>query len=199
MILNRENLAEFLGCSLRTVDEYVRQGMPGEAPKRQGAQWKFDSGTVVGWLRERERTEALGEVSKVDEGEARRRKIAADAALAEHELALKVGAAVSIADFETAWSAMIGAARAKFLGLGSALGPDVALIKDPAECTTVIDSAVKEALRELSERAPEVQLERAGTDEPDPLDEEAVETVRPAAGPDGKRVGGRGKTAKPRK
>jgi hypothetical protein len=29
MVLNRDKLAEVLGCSLRTIDEYVRQGMAG--------------------------------------------------------------------------------------------------------------------------------------------------------------------------
>src|SRR4051812_9016969 len=117
MQLNRDKLAEMLGCSLRTVDEYRRQGIPGEPPKRPGDQWKFESSEVITWLRDRERTSALGEVAKVDEAEAKRRKLAAEASLAEHELALKQGAAVAISDFEASWAAMIGAARAKLLGL----------------------------------------------------------------------------------
>jgi terminase small subunit / prophage DNA-packing protein len=198
MQLNREKLADFLGCSLRTIDEYSRQGMPGDSPKRAGDQWRFESGAVVGWLRERERSDALGEVARVDEAEAKRRKLAAEAALAELDLALKQGAAVSLKDFETAWSAMIGAARAKLLGMGMALGPEVALMSDPAECGAIIDAAVKESLRELSEGPGQVHFEQPGAGESDVADEAPEPVVRSAAGSDGKPVGGRRAAAKPR-
>ena len=73
------------------MDEYCRQGMPGGCTKRKGDQWRFDSAAVVSWLRERERSSALGEVAQIDEGEARRRKVAAEAALVELELAKEQG------------------------------------------------------------------------------------------------------------
>ena len=194
MILNRERLAEMLGCSLRTVDEYRRQGMPGEAPKRHGDQWRFDSSAVVTWLRDKERESALGDVAEIDEFEAKRRKLAAEASLAELALALKQGAAVAISDFEAAWSAMIGAARAKLLGLPAALGPEVALIADPFECAAVIESAVKEALAELSD-ATGIQVESESDELAAGRDEEGGPPVEPSPGPDRKRMGRRGKTA----
>jgi Phage DNA packaging protein Nu1 len=72
MVLNREKLAEVLGCSLRTIDEYTRQGMPGEPPKHGGDQWRFDPAASVDWLRERERKVVLGDIAKINETEARR-------------------------------------------------------------------------------------------------------------------------------
>lgn len=195
MQLNREKLAELLGCSLRTVDEYARQGMPGEAPKTAGHQWRFESSVVISWLRDRERTDALGEVARVDETEAKRRKLAAEASLAEHELAMKQGAAVAIADFEAAWAAMIGAARAKMLGLPGALAPELAICADEAECAALIETAVREALLELSELNPELPIEPDSdsvAESGDGADDPAL--VSPARS-DSKRVGGRGKTA----
>jgi terminase small subunit / prophage DNA-packing protein len=189
MLLNREKLSEVLGCSLRTIDDYKRQGMPGDAPKRPGDQWRFDSAAVVEWLRDRERADALGEVARVTEDEAKRRKLAAEASLAEFELALKQGSAVAILDFESSWAAMIGAARAKFLGLGMALGPEVALIEDPSECATVIESAVKEALRELSEFSPDIPVDHEGEAELPDQNPESLELVESTTKPDGKRVG----------
>jgi terminase small subunit / prophage DNA-packing protein len=197
MLLNRERLSDFLGCSLRTIDEYKRQGMPGDAPKKPGDQWRFDSGAVVNWLRERERTDALGEVARVDEAEAKRRKLAAEAALAEHELALKQGAAVAIADFEAAWAAMIGASRARLRGIGAKVGRTVAISLDPAECAALIDSAIDEALQELSEREPEVQFEPEHASEPQGGNAPVLEAVGAASGSDGKRVGRRGAAVKP--
>jgi hypothetical protein len=190
MNLNREKLAEMLGCSLRTVDEYRRNGMPGESPKRPGDQWKFESAVVVGWLRDRERTDALGEMARVDEAEAKRRKLAAEASLAEHELATKQGNSVGIADFEAAWAAMIGAAKAKLLGLGKSLGPEVAPLDDALDCSIAIDSAVKESLAELSEFNPGVQIFPSFTEESGAEDSGDIEVVGSSAEPHGERMGG---------
>lgn len=199
MQVNREKLAELLGVSLRTVDEYRRQGMPGDPPKRGGDQWRFDTAAVVGWLRERERANAIGEIAQIDEGEARRRKIAAEAAMAELNLAREEGKAVGIADFEAAGAAMIGAARARFLGLGGKVGPVVALNSDPAECKALIDEAIHEALQELSEFEADICTESRGATESESGDAQAIEVVGAAARPDSKRVGGHGAKVKSRK
>jgi hypothetical protein len=172
--------------------------MPGEAPKKGGDQWKFDSAAVVGWLRERERQNALGEIAQIDEGEGRRRKIAAEAGLAEIELAKADGAAVSVADFGLAWASMIGAARAKLLGLGAKLGRVVALSDDPAECSSQIDAAVSEALQELSEFEPQIQIDSEGDSESEGGNVAGVATVGTSAGPDRQRMGGRGEKAERR-
>lgn len=198
VFVNRERLAEILGCSLRTIDEYRRQGMPGEAPGRPGEQWKFDTAAAVEWLRQRERQSVLGEVAKIDESEAKRRKLAAEAAMAELDLAKAEGAALGIQDFGTAWAAMIGSARAKLLGLGSKLGPSVAIVDDAAECNAMIDGAIAEALQELSEFEPEISIQPESGPEAPNRDQAGSEAVGAAARPDGKRVGRRGKKTKQR-
>lgn len=198
MLVNREKLAEVLGCSLRTVDEYRRQGMPGDAPKKPGDQWRFDSGAVVEWLREKERVNALGEIAQIDEGEAKRRKLAAEAAMAELELAKAEGSAVSVPDVATSWASMIGAARSKLLGLGSKLGRQVAIVNDPAECNSIISAGVSEALQELSEFEPEIPIHAEVTPEPAVGGEARSPIVGAPAGPDSKRVGRRRASTKQR-
>jgi hypothetical protein len=151
-IVNRSELAETFGVALSTADLWIQQGMPCQArPERRGGSgYKIDLSAVLEWHRERERQNALGEIAKVDEQEARRRKIAAEAALVEHELALKQGGAAAIADSESAWAAMIAAARAKLHGAGNKLGPIVAALSDAAECQAAIDEVIYQALQELS-------------------------------------------------
>jgi hypothetical protein len=139
--------------------------MPGEAPKRPGDQWKFDTAASVEWLRQRERQSALGEIATIDEGEAKRRKIAAEAAMAELELAKAEEQAIGLQDFAKAWAGMIGSARAKLLGLGSKLGPGLAIIEDAAECSSIVDAGISEALQELSEFEPEIRFD-AESDKP---------------------------------
>jgi terminase small subunit / prophage DNA-packing protein len=196
MLLNREKLAELFGCSLRTVDEYRRQGMPGEAPARPGGQWRFESATVIEWLRSRERTSALGEIAGISEVDAKRRKLAAEAAIAEHELATLQGSAVSVADWQAATAKMVSGARAKLLGIGAAVGPELAIEVDPVLCEAIVQGAINEALEELS--SSDIQIEYGGAEEPESGDSNKPETVGTAPGPDGERVGRRGKTAKSR-
>ncbi len=188
MLLNREKLSELLGCSLRTVDEYRRQGMPGAAPAKPGGQWRFESAEVISWLRTRERDNAIGEIAGIDEGEAKRRKLAAEAAIAEHSLAVLQSSAVSVADWQAATFKIVGATRAKLLPIGSSLASDLAIETDPDVCEALVSSAINEALQELSED--DIQIDAGGDNGAEPSDPPEPEAVGSTPGRDGKRVGG---------
>lgn len=151
-IVNRSELAEAFGVALSTVDQWVQQGMPCVArPERRGGTgYKIDLGQVLEWHRDRERSNALGEMAKVDAAEAKRRKTAAEASLAELELSRRRGEVAAIDEVEAAWSAMVAAARARLLGAGPKLGPILASETDPFTCQNAIDGAIHEALAELS-------------------------------------------------
>jgi hypothetical protein len=146
-------------------------------------------------LRQRERQSALGEIATIDEGEAKRRKIAAEAAMAELELAKAEEQAIGLQDFAKAWAGMIGSARAKLLGLGSKLGPGLAIIEDAAECSSIVDAGISEALQELSEFEPEIRFDAESDKEAPSGDPKSSKAVGAPSGPDGKRVGGRGEKA----
>lgn len=194
MLLNREKMAEFLGCSLPTIDKYKREGMPCEPPRLRSEGYRFDTAAAVNWLRQKERQSVLGEVVRIDETEARRRKLAAEAAMAEFELAKAEGRALLIDDFARCWEKMIGACRAKLLGLGSKLGPGLAIIADPSQCSVAVDRALNEALEELTEFEPQIYIEPAGDREHADGTAPAVEAVGATARSNGQRMGGRGKT-----
>ena len=165
--------------------------MPGQPPKRKGGQWQFDSPSVINWLLERERSETQNPEALVltEEDRAKTRKLNAEASLAELKLAEAEGSAISIEDFELAWSAMIGASRAKLLGLSAALGPVVARLKDPVECRTEIEAAVKEALQELSEFEPQLPFDSEGYPEPEGIDTEDNQALGATSEPDGEPMG----------
>lgn len=146
-VVNLIEAGQIFGVNRRTIDDWFAAGCPGE---KVGRQWRIDTAEVTAWLRERERHLALREVSSIDAEDAKRRKLAAEAALAEHELAVKQGLVAAIADWQAAMAAMIGAARAKLLPIPAKLGPMVAVESDPVVCEEILDTAIAEVLTELS-------------------------------------------------
>lgn len=151
--MNRAQLAELSGVSLVTVDTWVRDGCPYiSRPVRKGVgQWEFSAADVFEWRIKREREAVLGEVKSIDEAEARRRKLAAEAGLAELELAKAQGLCVSIDDSARAWAQILGACRAKLLGIPAKLGHQVAIESDRLRCEDLLTESVYEALSELAE------------------------------------------------
>lgn len=151
-LVNRAELSELCGVSVVTIDNWVRDGAPFvRRPVRKGVgQWEFNAGAVFQWRLDRERQSALGDLAQVDEAEARRRKLAAEAGLAELELQLKNGGAVAVADQERVWVQMVGAARARLLSIPTKLGPAIAIENDPILCQALMQGAMVEALMELS-------------------------------------------------
>jgi terminase small subunit / prophage DNA-packing protein len=151
-VMNRSQLAELLAVNLTTVDNWVREGCPFvKRPVRAGVgNWEFSPAAVVQWRIDRERQSALGDLAKVDEAEARRRKMAAEAGLAELELQIKNGNAVAIADQERIWVQMVGSARARLLAIPTKVGPSVAIEADAVACQSMIEAAITEALSELA-------------------------------------------------
>lgn len=194
-LCNIEQASRTLGVNRRTVEDWLNVGAPGE---KINGRWKIDLADLVKWRIERERQNTLREVGSIDESEARRRKLAAQVALIEHETAMKTGAAVSIADFEASMAAMIGAARARLLGVGAKIGPALALIEDTVECQDAVDGAIREALQELSEFK---SLEDDGNGAPESAGGDAADgaAVGAASKADRKRVVGRRAAAVVRK
>ncbi len=191
--LTREKVADFFAVSLPTVDVWLRRGCPGQ---KVGTRWSINSAEVSQWLRDRERQDALGETAAIDETEARRRKIAAEASLAELDLAMKQAAVVPIAMYEAQIAAMIGAARAKLLNLGAKVGPLVLGMDSPAEARAIIDGAVHEVLAELGEFDDCIPGNPGSGGESAESDPESGEVMVAAAGFDRKSVGRRKQKAK---
>lgn len=85
-IVTRTGLADVFGVSLPTIDGWIRAGCPFEKRGGRGVEWAFDTAAVSRWLRDRAIEEATGE-TQADETELKRRKLSAETAKAELDLA----------------------------------------------------------------------------------------------------------------
>lgn len=144
-------VAGLLGVDRGTVYKWLQSGCPYvEKPvTKRGEGWKLDLAEVVRWREKRAAENAAGG-SKIDVDEAKRRKIAAEAALAELELAERRGEVVAIEDVVAVVSDQFTACRARLLSVAHKTGPLVAPVTDIVECVNLIDRAIREALDELA-------------------------------------------------
>jgi phage terminase Nu1 subunit (DNA packaging protein) len=149
-IKNLGEIAEICGVSLPTVRAWVRRGCPYVEKGNKGKEWQFDTVGVIEWQKEQAALSAVGDVSTLDIEEARRRKLAAEAALSELDLSKARGELVSLEDVSTVWLEITTAARSQLLALPSKMAAIVAPLSDPAEIRTLLEAEIEEALEELS-------------------------------------------------
>lgn len=116
--VTRSGLADVFGVSLPTVDGWIRAGCPFEKRGGRGVEWAFDTAAVSRWLRERAIEEATGE-NQADESELKRRKLAAETAKAELELAKAKGEVAPVREFERAQARIMAAIRQNVMNVTS--------------------------------------------------------------------------------
>lgn len=114
--VTRAGLADVFGVALPTVDGWVRQGVPYVQRGGRGKEWRFDTADVSQWLRDKAVTDATGE-TQTDDAELRRRKLQAETAKAELELAKACGDVATIKDFERAQAAAFAQIRANVMNV----------------------------------------------------------------------------------
>jgi hypothetical protein len=87
---------------------------------------------------------------KIDIEEAKRRKIAAEAALAEVELETVQKKLIPAEQIEKEWSEMIMNCRAKLLSIPAKVSPEVFAADDLTTVKVLLKQSINEALNELS-------------------------------------------------
>lgn len=107
-----------MGVSLPTVDRWIRDGCPAKQRGTKGIPWIFVLSDVVAWWGERQREAAAG-TAPTDVEDARRRKLSAEAAMAELELAKARGDVAPVREFEMAQSKMMAIIRTNILNVPS--------------------------------------------------------------------------------
>ena len=107
-----------MGVSLPTVDRWIRDGCPTKQRGTKGVPWIFILSDVVAWWGERQRESAAGS-APTDVEDARRRKLSAEAAMAELELAKARGDVAPVREFEMAQSKMMAVIRTNILNVPS--------------------------------------------------------------------------------
>lgn len=164
MILNRKQVAEVFGCSLPTVDVWVKEGMPAKAQGSKGTAWEFDSVSVHEWLvakarkSRRTRGNRFGEGGDKDDGE-----MSLDEAKRRHEVAKMKSAELALAEEMKAVAPLdmilkvigdeIGNARARLLAIPSKFRPTAQMHAASSEkarkLVDEVDMLVRDALTEI--------------------------------------------------
>ena len=192
-------VAGLLKVSIKTVGVWVKRGCPyvQKADRSRQQEWQFDIASVTEWRQEQAIQAAVGDTSKLDIDEARRRKLAAEAALAELALRVQRGELIEIETIAKAAGEEFANMRAKLLAMPSKLAPLIIGAKTMPEAQDILETAVVEALDEFT-------LD-ARTDFNDTV-ADAEKSIAPRNGgkpkatakADSKPVGGQVPTAKPR-
>jgi len=148
--VNRSELAETFGKSLPTISAWVKSGCPVVERGRQGREWVFDTADVAGWLEQRAVAAVEGQSVLMDIEEARRRKLVAEAIMAEADADQRLGQLILVADAVEMFSAECATIRTRLLSIPSGWSPAVHRCKTVAEVYSVLERAVIEALEGLS-------------------------------------------------
>ena len=135
------------GLTLIRVQQWIAEGMPYR--QVDGARMVVRS-EANKWVRQRERASGEESAAPKDLEEADKRKAMADAQLAELKLLREQGKVVAIEDTEHAVSALLEGLRSQLLTLPQRWAPQMTGLKSMAETTTVLESAIRDALTALS-------------------------------------------------
>ena len=159
--VNRSELAETFGKSLPTVSAWVKSGCPVVERGRQGREWVFDTADVADWLEQRAVAAVEGQSVLMDIEEARRRKLVAEAVMAEADADQRLAKLILVEDAEELFGAECATVRTRLLALPSNWAPAVHRCKTVAEVYSILEKAVIEALEDLSIDDPGTMAELA--------------------------------------
>ena len=101
--------------------------------------------------REEQLISVEGNASKLDYEEARRRKVAADALLAEQKAAMRAGELIPKEDFVVAMQTVFAHCRARLLAIPAKLAPTIYHCESVPAAKEKITEVIRDALQELSE------------------------------------------------
>lgn len=187
--MNMSEIAEVYDVDIRTIRTWVSRGCPFLERGGKGARpWQFESSDVIGWREQQAAIAAVGDVSKVDVDEARRRKLAAEAALSELELAKAKGEVIALEDIQSVWLEIVSNCRSLLLAMPSKVAPVVAAESELRPIRDLLTDEIEECLAELSRF--ECGDIDGSDDESENPDQSGVSEIQAAAKTDGERVGG---------
>jgi phage terminase Nu1 subunit (DNA packaging protein) len=161
-IANLAELVLIFGVAEQTARKWVAKGCPVIQKGGLGGEWKFSTADVSSWLVAQQKRAKSEE--HVDLDEARRRKLAAEAELAELDAAVRRGDVVPVEMVAKIIADQFTACRARFLSIPTKLAPVLISSTDMVECRTLLEAAVDEALHELVGYAPDSDDGSAGSE-----------------------------------
>ena len=184
-----DTICNLLDLSQRRVQQLSKEGV---IPKAERGRYELVPAIrgYIRYLKERSITgDAKSDETIVSFDEARRRKISAEAEMAELALAVEQQKVVSIEETEKNWTEVLGAVRAKILSMPTVMASQVAVETDQKIVKELLTKKVEQALMELS--AIEIKTKA----EVIPSSKQSDATDGTTSTPDGKRVGRQRKKA----
>ncbi len=147
-----KTISEILDLTHRRVRQLVVDGILPKNSERGRYELIPTVRAYIHWLRDRS---LYGEAKAQKENvisldEARRRKLTAEAELAELDLSKEQGKVVAIEETEISWTEVLGAVRSKILSLPTTMAAQVAVETDQKIVKELLTNAVEQALTELS-------------------------------------------------
>lgn len=148
--VSRTQLAEAMGVALPTVDHWVRAGCPFVERGGRGKQWRFNTAEVIAWRIDKIREEAAG-TDLAGETELRRRKLAAETAQAELNLAIAKGAVAPLEQIERAVGRAFAEVKASLRNVPSRASRLLIGETDEARFKRVLLAEIDQALEALAD------------------------------------------------
>lgn len=148
--VSQAELSSIFGVTPQTIRAWERKGCPVESKGKRGVASRYVPADVIRWREEQAKLAASGDLDAMDFEEARRRKLAAEAATAELALAKAKGEVVALDLVGREVGAALAACRARLMSIGASVAPKVGLAPDTAAIKEMVDDAIYEALDEIS-------------------------------------------------
>lgn len=177
-----KKIASILDLSERRVQQLCAKDI---LPKTERGRYELEPvvKAYIHYLRDR----SLGE-GVVSLEDARKRKLNAEAELAEIQLAQARADVVSVEEVQSQWDSVLSSVRTRILAVPTKLAPRVSVETELATVKDIIEDGIFEALGEIAR----------DFDEPDDVEKIDAPKNEAAAKTDDKRVGRPRKTTKPR-
>lgn len=153
-IVGTNELAKILGVSTRSIREWANNGCPIEKRGRKGdgVGHQFKTSDVINWLKDRAASEAVGNNPDAQSAEdAKRRKLVADATLAELELAKAKGLIAPLDQIERVMANAFAEVKVNMRNIPHRVVMQLLGETDEVRFKEVLTSEIDQALTALAE------------------------------------------------
>lgn len=156
-LVNKQELAEILEKSERTLTTWQKNGMPIKIDANRGASNQYDTADVIDWLISRE----MSKLTSNEEGqyldyEAERARLTHHQAnKTELEAAVLKGKLIPAETVELVQGDMVGSFRAKILAIPTKAAHALCGLSDLSEAQDTLKTYLYEALKELADYSPQ--------------------------------------------
>lgn len=149
-LVNRTELSLIFGKSVTTIDQWIRQGMPYIEKGSKGVGWLFDTSKAITW-RENKLREEASSPERIELDEAKRRKMAAEAAILEIELQSKRRAVLPREEVEQSLTHTFITLKQRLRTIPERVAPQIINEKDEQSVRELLLIEIDDALLELSQ------------------------------------------------